>query len=435
MIQRFTRLCHWPLLVLLAVAGPAGAQQADGAGTLVPDQVTTTRTVSIMSVTDNIHVALGYDSATMTMIEGPEGLVIIDSLASEQASAQAMAAFRAISDKPVAGVILTHGHLAHSGGLAGVIGDGAAPVYGRAATVPTTMVGPGDTYPHDADGTPQADNPGSRRPRQPIGERQALDIAGLHLELVSPRGQGGQQLWLWYPAKGALFSGDLFYTSFPAIHALREVVAESRDWIANLDTMLQQSPRFLITSHGYPIVGPEQSLEALKHYRDTIALVVEDSLAGIELGLGPDRLVATVTLPPELAGQPYLEERVARLPWAVRAIHADQRGWFDGNPSHLEPLPQAVEAARIAELAGGPEVLLESGLLALDNGDYPWAAQLEDYLLALDPESAPARHMKADALVGLAEGTPVIPAREFYLRAARQLRQGQEQRQERERAE
>jgi len=199
---------------------------------------------------------------------------------------------------------------------------------------------------------------------------------------------------------------------------------ESRHWIASLDTMLQRSPRFLITSHGYPIVGPEQSLEALKHYRDAIALVVEDSLAGIQLGLGPDELVAKVQLPPELAGQPYLEERFARLPWAVRAIHTDQRGWFDGNPSHLEPLTPAEEAARIAELAGGPEALLEAGLLALDNGDHSWAAQLADYLPALDPQSAPARHMKADALVGLAERTGVLPAREFYLRAARQLRQG-----------
>lgn len=424
MIQRPPRPRHWPLLALLALVGPAGAEEADSTtGSLVPEQITT-RTLSIMSVTDNIHVAMGYDKATMTLIEGPEGLVIIDSLGGERAATEAMAAFREISDKPVAAVILTHSHRDHSGGLAGVIGAGGVPVYSRAATLASPAPADGDTFPHGA-GSDDSAAPPTITLRQPITDRHPLDIAGLRLELVAAKGDDSQQLWVWYPAKGALLSGDLFYTSFPAIHALKDVVADSRHWIASLDTMLQQSPRFLITSHGYPIVGPEQSLEALKHYRDAIALVVEDSLAGIHQGLGPDALVAKVRLPPELAGQPYLEERFARLPWAVRAIHADQRGWFDGNPSHLEPLAPAEQAARIAELAGGPEALLEAGLLALDNGDHGWAAQLADYLLALDPQSAPARHMKADALVGLAEGTSVLPAREFYLKAARQLRQGQ----------
>ncbi len=410
------------LLPVVAPAGQPGDGNQNPDGTLIMEEPPT-RALSLVSIAGNIHVALGQGGAAMAMIEGRDGLVIIDSLATEAATAQAMAAFRDISDKPVAGVILTHLHRDHSGGL-GVVASEDIPVYSRAATVTSTSRAP-TTFPH---GIEEAGELAIRHweptLRQPISDRHPVTIAGIRLELVAAHGDNSQQLWIWYPDRGALFSGDAFYTSFPAIHALRDTVRESRDWITTLDAMLEQSPRFLISSHGYPIVGQVESVNALKNYRDTIALVVEETLDGIARGLDADALVTSIHLPLELSSQPYLEERFARLIWAIRAIHSDRRGWFDGNPTNLDPLPGPTLASRIAELAGGPEVLLENGMLALDNGDYRWAAQLADYLLNLDAEDAPAMHMKADALVGLAQETDNLPARDFYLKAARELRRG-----------
>jgi len=80
-------------------------------------------------------------------------------------------------------------------------------------------------------------------------------------------------------------------------------------------------------------------------------------------------------------------------------------------------------AQHIADLSGGTEALFENGLLALDNEDYRWAAQLADYLISLDPASSAARHLKADALLGLAEETATVPARALYLKSVKQLRQ------------
>ena len=400
-------------------------ESSDRRGSLIHEEAEVS-SLSVISIADNVHVALGQGPSSMAMIEGPDGLVIIDSLASEEASARVMTAFREISALPVAAVILTHLHRDHSGGL-GVVAEGNVPVYSRVATVAGDDTG--NTFPHQAT-TAGDDNPPGEIPladiplRQPITARHPISVGGIELELVAAHGD--QQLWLWYPDKGLLFSGDAFYTSFPAIHALHNTVAETRDWLTTLDAMLEQSPHFLVSSHGYPIIGQQQSVEALKQYRDTIALVLDETLSGIARGMSPEALAATIHLPPELAGQPFLEPRYARLSWAIRAIYADHRGWFDGNPTHLEPLPAAELAARIAELAGGPEPLLENGLLALDNGDYAWAAQLADYLLSLAPEHAAARHMKADALVGLAEQTDTLPARDYYLQAARELRRSAE---------
>lgn len=427
MDHRFTLLLRFALL--FAISATASGQGAETPATLSAEPLSNSRGLSVMTIADNVHIALGYGSTTMAMIEGADGVVIIDSLDSEAAAARAMEAFREITTKPIQALILTHRHQDHSGGLDAVLEGADMPVYSR----PLPRRERNDTFPHAENNAPTADageyppdsssGTAASDPQLPITSRHAITVAGIDLELVPARGDDNQQLWLWYPAKGVLFSGDGFYTSFPAIHALGDVNRETRDWLATLDAMLQQSPRFLVTGHGYPIIGAEQSITALKDYRDAMALVLEETLAGIARGLGPDALIAAVTLPPELDGLPYLEQRFSRLSWAVRALYADRKGWFDGNPTHLDGLPPAALAAHIAELSGGAEVLFENGLLALDNGDYRWAAQLADYLIALDPASSPAQHMKADALVGLAGETPTLAARDFYLQSARTLRQ------------
>ena len=62
------------------------------------------------------------NSANLTIIEGDDGLVIIDCMASVEGAAQGLALFREhVSDKPVVAVIYTHTHIDHYGGVKGVV--------------------------------------------------------------------------------------------------------------------------------------------------------------------------------------------------------------------------------------------------------------------------------------------------------------------------
>ena len=77
---------------------------------------------------------------------------------------------------------------------------------------------------------------------------------------------------------------------------------------------------------------------------------------------------------------------------------------------------------RIAKLAGGKDALLVQAREALSSGDYQWAAQLTDHLLALDKTSVEPKRIKADALEALGERLMTATGRNYYLTFAQELR-------------
>ena len=138
-------------------------------------------------------------------------------------------------------------------------------------------------------------------------------------------------------------------------------------------------------------------------------------------GERPDELVAHVRLPPHLAGSPYLQEYYGTVEWSVRAIYSDHLGWFDGNATHLFPMPETERAQRIVSLAGGVPQTLSRGREALARRDLRWAAELADCILAVDGANVDAKRLKAQALTQLGERQTSANARNYYLSVAQYL--------------
>ncbi len=109
------------------------------------------------------------------------------------------------------------------------------------------------------------------------------------------------------------------------------------------------------------------------------------------------------------------------MAWSVRAIYAEYAGWFDGNPTTLFPLPEQGRAARMIELAGGRDQVLAAARRALAEKDFQWAAELTDWVLAVDGASVDAKRLKAAALTELGERQISAIARNYLLSAAQYL--------------
>jgi hypothetical protein len=223
----------------------------------------------------------------------------------------------------------------------------------------------------------------------------------------------------------ALLPGDDFYKAFPNLYAIRGARLRPVDqWVASLGMMISLGAEYLVPGHTRPIIGSANVRVTLTIYRDGIKSILDQTIEGMKKGERPDELVRQVKLPAALADSPYLQEFYGTVARAVRAIYTDYAGWFDGNPANLFPLPEKDRAARIVELAGDPEQVLLKTRRALANKDFQWAAELSDYVLAIDGANVEAKRLNAAALSELGERQISAIARNYCLSAAQYLLRG-----------
>jgi alkyl sulfatase BDS1-like metallo-beta-lactamase superfamily hydrolase len=216
--------------------------------------------------------------------------------------------------------------------------------------------------------------------------------------------------------------GDDFFRAFPNIAPIRGArLRTPEDWIASLEKMIELGPEHVVPSHTRPVLGGVDARAALTAYRDGIKSILDQTIEGMRRGERPDELVEHVRLPPHLAQNPYLQEFYGGVEWTVRGIYADRLGWFDGNATNLSPLPPKDRAAKLVGLIGGLDQVLSRGREALTAREFKWAAELADYVLANDSANAPAKRIKAQALIELGERQINAIARNYYLSSAMHL--------------
>jgi alkyl sulfatase BDS1-like metallo-beta-lactamase superfamily hydrolase len=404
-------------------------------------------TKEIITVTDGVHVAVGYALANAILIESDDGVIIVDTLESVEAALPVKEAFDKITSKPVKAIIYTHNHADHIFGATVFAGDDAPDVYSHETTLyyidrilsiirPTiykrsmrqfgTLLPEGDLV--NAGIGPRlvydmTKTTGLIRPNKTFsGDRLDLEIAGVKLELFLAPGETNDQIAIWLPEKKTLLCADNYYKSFPNLYAIRGTAyRDVNKWVTSIDTMRALRPEYLVPGHTRPVTGADRIYETLTNYRDAIQFVHDQTVRHMNMGLTPDEIVERVKLPPHLASLPYLHEYYGTVAWSIRAVYNGYIGWFDGNPTNLFPLSPLERARRFAGIAGGKEKILEEAETAVSGGDYQWALELTDYLIVLEPGMKQAEHLKARSLRALGQGQIAATARNYYLTRALEL--------------
>ncbi len=407
-------------------------------------------TPRIVEVVPGVHVASGYGLANSVMVEGEDGLLIIDTMESLAAGQAVRAAFRAISPKPVRGIVYTHNHADHVFGAAAFIDPGVTPeIYAHEQLMPAVsrivtelrpaiarrslrMFGQAldDTmFSNSGIGPRLAIDADSAfaivPPTRTFSDRLQAEVAGIRFELVHAPGETDDQLFVWLPERRLLLPGDNIYRAFPNLYTIRGTAYRPiRQWADSLLLMRALGAEHMIPAHTAPVSGRAQIARILTDYHDAIRYVHDQSIRWINAGLSRDEVAARVQLPPHLAASPWLAEFYGKVEWSARAVFDGNLGWFDGNPSGLLPLRQAERARRMAALAGGADGLRRALAEAAAAGDHQWALELSDHLLELAPDDRAVREARVAALLarGAAQSNP--NARHYYLSSALELRDG-----------
>jgi len=418
-----------------------------------------TRIAGLFELAEGVYQLRGFDLSNMHVIEGEEGIVVIDPLVSAETAAAALALYREHrGERPVTGLVYTHSHVDHFGGARGVvseeeIGDREIPVIAprgflHHAVSENVFAGPAMArragYMFGAllkrgprgqvgAGLGQTNSLGTITLIPPnldvveTGQEEAVDGVRMAFQLT-PGTEAPSEMNIHFPDTGALCIAD------NAVHAMHNIltprgalVRDPRIWAHYLDEAVElfgARTEVLFGGHHWARWGRERIVDFLEKQRDLYAYLHDQTLRLLNKGYTGPEIAETIELPPSLAREWHCREYYGSISHNTKAIYQRYMGWFDGNPAHLWEHPPTERARRYVEFMGGAEAVLEKARESLEAGDYRWVAEVVNHLVFAEPGNREAKELQAEALEQLGFGAENATWRNFFLMGARELREG-----------
>ncbi|MFE6235893.1 alkyl/aryl-sulfatase [Cellulosimicrobium sp. NPDC057862] len=413
----------------------------------------------LFEVTDGIYQARGFDLSNVTFIEGTTGVIVLDPLISTETAAAALALYREHrGDRPVTGIIYTHSHVDHFGGVKGVttqedVDAGQVPVvapegftehaiaenvyagtamarragymYGAAlARGPQGQVGAG---------LGQTTSTGTVTLIPPTmfvtttGQEETVDGVRMVFQMA-PDTEAPSEMLIWFPDHKALCAAeDATHTLHNLLTLRGAVVRDPHVWSRYLTESIDlfgAEAEVVFASHHWPTWGSERIVEYLSLQRDLYGYLHDQTLRLLNQGLTGPEIAEQIVLPPALENAWHARGYYGSVSHNVKAIYQRYMGWFDGNPAHLWEHPPVERARRYVELGGGADAVVATARAAFDAADYRWVAELLNHVVFAQPDHAAARELLADTYEQLGYGAENGTWRSFFLSGATELRDG-----------
>ncbi|MEV6554782.1 alkyl sulfatase dimerization domain-containing protein [Nocardia sp. NPDC051756] len=413
----------------------------------------------LFEVTDGIYQIRGLDLSNMTLVEGKTGVLVIDPLVSAETAAAGLALYRAHrGDRPVTGVIYTHSHVDHFGGVLGVttteeVEAGRCPILAPAGFLEHAVAE--NVYAGTAMARRAGYMYGAVLPRGPLGAVGAglgqtnsigtitlipptVDITATGQEetvdgirivfQITPGTEAPAEMNFYFPDHRALCMAENATHTLHNLLTLRgALVRDPHIWAKYLTEAINLYARrsdVVFASHHWPTWGTDRLVEFLALQRDLYGYLNDQTLRLLNQGYVGAEIAEMITLPSAVEGSWHTHGYYGSVSHNVKAIYQRYMGWFDGNPAHLWEHPPVESAMRHVEFMGGAEEVLRKARKSYDAGDYRWVAQVVNYVIYADPTNDAAKALQASTFEQLGYGAENATWRNFYLSGAYELRYG-----------
>jgi alkyl sulfatase BDS1-like metallo-beta-lactamase superfamily hydrolase len=413
----------------------------------------------LFQVTDGVYQIRNLDLSNMTIMEGKEGITVIDPLVSAETAKVGMDLYyKNRGKRPVVAVIYTHSHVDHYGGVRGVIDEadvksGKVKVYAPAgfmkeAVSENIMAGNamsrrasymyGNLLKPDAKGqvgaglgtTTSAGTVTLIEPTNYIthtGQKEVID--GLTYDFMMAPGSEAPSEMLWYvEEKGMIEAAEDVTHALHNTYSLRG--AKIRDplaWSKYINDVIGRwggKANIIIAQHHWPTWGNENVVKLMKSQRDMYRYINDQTLRMANQGLTRDEIAANFKLPSGLEKSWASRGYYGSVSHDVKATYVFYLGWFNGNPATLNELPPVDAAKKYVDYMGGADAIMQKAKTDYAQGNYRWVAQVTNNIVFADPSNKEARNLEADALEQMGYQAESGPWRNFYLTGAQELRNG-----------
>ncbi|WP_028595005.1 alkyl/aryl-sulfatase [Paenibacillus assamensis] len=412
----------------------------------------------LFEVVEGVYQVRGQGLAYTILIEGKTGVIVCDTQSTiESAKAVMQLYYKHRPKKPVSAIIISQSHIDHYGGIHGILH------YAENANIP--IIAPENFTKETMSEQVLLGTIMSRRaqyqagamlPIGPTGQINAgigLDVGSGTISFKAPTTEV-QENFLKTEIDGITFQFQLalnteapsemhfyihdykvMFASENANRTMHQIYtlrgAKPRDalaWVHALDTTIDFCENVeleaLIMIHAWPAFGKENALYHLKMQRDMYKFMHDQTVRLANHGYTMDEIAEAIQLPSTL--NTYWGNRgyYGTLKHNVKAIYNFYLGYYSGNPSDLNPLPQVESAQKYVQYIGGASKVIEQARVDYEKGEYRWVAQILKHVVMYEPEHEEAKQLLADAFEQLGFQAESAIWRNVYLSGAHELRHG-----------
>ena len=411
-------------------------------------------------VPGRVYQVRGYDLANISFIKGDTGWIVFDPLTAQETARAALAFINdKLGKRPVVGVVYSHSHVDHFGGVRGVMDEADA------ASGKVMVIAPEGFLEAAISENVFAGNAMSRRVQwqyavllqrnphghvdQAIGKNVANGNTGLiapnrlvkkEVEEITldgvqmvfqnvPDTEAPVEMNTYFPQFKGLWTSELVSATVHNIYTLRGAqVRNAHNWSKQVGLTLYkfgQEAEVMFASHSWPRWGNARIQEVLRAQRDAYANLNNQVLHYANQGVTINEIHNVYEVPKSLRDQ-----------WAVRSYHGDVQnntravinrflGHYDGNPVNLIPLSPKESAPLYVEMMGGSAKIIARGEELLAQDKLLLATEILNKLVFAEPQNQQARRVLADVYEQLGYRAESTSVRNSFLQGAFELRNGQ----------
>ena len=402
------------------------------------------------AVRPGVWTFVGNGLSNQTFVEGPEGVIAIDTGESVEEMRAAIAELRAHTQAPIVAVLYTHFH--YIGGTKAVLDEAGPgiPILGH-ERIPLNLarvsseIGPAysrglihqfglrlpdegpDTLVNEGLGTHFRNpehapfTPGYVPPTEVFRGGERLTLAGLTVEITHAPSDADDSVTFWFPDLEVCIQNLVWPTLFNIFPIRGEAYRDPQVLLQGIDHIVSLQPEHLLGAHGPPISGKAQTVTRATAYRDSIQFLWDQTVRGMNKGLTADQMAHAIVLPAGFDDDYLTSEFYGVAEHHVRQIAVGVRGWFDDDASRLFPLEPVERAGRLVTELGGVEAVRAKVASARASNDLRWALELASWLNTRSGAETADRECLAGVLRDIASRTTAMNIRNWCLTRARDL--------------
>jgi alkyl sulfatase BDS1-like metallo-beta-lactamase superfamily hydrolase len=413
----------------------------------------------LYKVIDRVYQVRGYDLSNITFVQTGKGWIVFDPLiCAETAKAAYDLVTEHLGKKPVLAVIYSHSHVDHYGGVRGVVNEKDV----KAGKV--KIIAPEHFMEHAISENVTAGNAMSRRaiymygallPRNEkggvnggLGMTTSTGTAGViePTDIVSKTGQeitvdgvkmvfqmtpgteAPAEMNTYFPQLKGLWLAENCTATLHNLYTLRGAqVRDGKKWASYIDEAIDlygKEAEVVFQSHHWPRWGNAIIVDYMKKQRDVYKYIHDQAVRLLNHGYTSTEIAEMLELPPEIGNVWFNRGYYGSVKHDAKAVYQRYMGWYDANPSNLDPLPSEPAAKKFLEYMGGADKVIARARKDFSRGDYRWVAQVMNQVVFAAPDHKEARELCADALEQLGYQAESGPWRSVYLQGAFELRNG-----------